>query len=70
LRSKTVNFGSAVWLKSSFSDHNGSCVEVALLGTAVGIRDSKDGGSPHLTIGSAGWATFLASVRSTRCHPN
>ncbi|MFL6123423.1 DUF397 domain-containing protein [Actinophytocola sp.] len=65
-----MNFGSAVWLKSSFSDHNGSCVEVALLGTAVGIRDSKDTGWPHLTVGSAGWAAFIESLRSRRCHPN
>ena len=39
-----MNFGSAAWHKSSFSDHNGSCVEVALTAAAVGIRDSKDTG--------------------------
>jgi len=65
-----VNFGSAVWHKSSFSDHNGSCVEVALTGTAVGIRDSKDSGSAPLTVDPAGWANFLATVRAGRCHEN
>ena len=65
-----MNFGSAVWHKSSFSDHNGSCVEVALMGTAVGIRDSKASGSTHLTVDSAGWASLLASVRANRCHEN
>ena len=65
-----MNFGSAVWRKSSFSDHNGSCVEVALVGAAVRFRDSKDTGSPHLTVGSAGWATFLDILRSGRCHQN
>ena len=70
MRSKTVNYGSAVWLKSSFSDHNGSCVEVALMGTAVGIRDSKDTGAPHLTVGAVGWAAFLTGLRTGRCQEN
>jgi hypothetical protein len=65
-----VNFGSAQWLKSSFSDHNGSCVEVALMGTAVGIRDSKDTDSPHLTVAAVGWGAFLAGLRAGRCHQN
>jgi hypothetical protein len=61
-----VNFGSAVWHKSSFSDHNGSCVEVALTATAVGIRDSKDTGAGPLVVTPAGWAALLAELRGGR----
>jgi hypothetical protein len=66
LRSNTVNFGSAAWHKSSFSDHNGSCVEVALTAAAVGIRDSKDTGVGPLIVTPAGWAALLAAVRGDR----
>jgi hypothetical protein len=66
LRSNTVNFGSAVWHKSSFSDHNGSCVEVALTATAVGIRDSKDTGAGPLIVNSDGWAALLTELKGDR----
>lgn len=68
-----MNFGSAVWHKSSFSDHNGSCVEVALTGTAVGIRDSKDSGFGQLAVAPAGWAAFVTTLRGGGldcCHEN
>jgi uncharacterized protein DUF397 len=66
LRSNTVNFGSAVWHKSSFSDHNGSCVEVALTAMAVGIRDSKDIGVGPLVVAPDGWAALVAVLKRGR----
>lgn len=38
-----------VWKKSSFSGAE-NCVELAHLGTAIAIRDSKDPAGPVLTI--------------------
>ena len=51
------------WRKSSFSGHNGSCVEVALSGPAVGIRDSKNVGSGQLAVPPAGWIAFVNVVK-------
>lgn len=39
------------WRKSSYSSSQGdACVELADLGTAVGVRDSKDPNGPRLVI--------------------
>ena len=48
------------WFKSSHSGTQGDdCVEVALTGQAVHVRDSKDAAGPHLTFGRAEWARFV-----------
>lgn len=53
----------AVWCKSTFSGTNG-CVEIALVGEQVAIRDSKDRSGPVLTFSPTEWEAFLAGVRS------
>jgi hypothetical protein len=53
------------WIKSSFSTHNGNCVEVAgLSGEKIRVRDSKNpqGGVLNFTI--AEWDAFLGGVRN------
>ncbi|MGW5071434.1 DUF397 domain-containing protein, partial [Streptomyces cyaneofuscatus] len=51
------------WFKSSYSGGSGTeCVEVADLATAVGVRDSKRPHGPHISVGRAAWAGFVASV--------
>jgi hypothetical protein len=51
------------WRKSSYSSENGTCVEVALTAPAVGIRDSKNTGSGHLTVDPTAWSTFVDVVK-------
>jgi hypothetical protein len=55
----------AVWRKSTYSgDTGGQCVELAFLGTAVGLRDSKaKGHGPILTVTPAAWHAFLTETR-------
>jgi len=53
---------SMVWKKSSASD-SGNCVEVAMHGPWILLRDSKDPAGPRLRFNAAEWSAFLAGVR-------
>ena len=47
------------WVKSSYSAHNGNCVEVADDCGQIHVRDSKDPGGPVLVFTPGEWRTFL-----------
>ncbi|MEV0976909.1 DUF397 domain-containing protein [Streptomyces sp. NPDC049915] len=49
------------WRKSSYSDGEGECVEVAIAPTTIHLRDSKTPATPHLALSPATWTTFLGS---------
>lgn len=54
-----------VWFKSSYSSGNagGECVEVAVDGTTVRVRDSKErGDGPQLAFTHDAWAGFVADL--------
>lgn len=54
-----------VWIKSSRSLAQGSCVEVASLPDGrVGVRDSKDPSGPLLRFTSDEWRAFLGGARN------
>lgn len=60
-----IDVTSAAWRKSSRSNGQGACVEIAFLddGT-VGMRDSKDkGGGPVLIFTPAEWAAFIGGAK-------
>ena len=52
------------WRKSSYSGHNGACVEVLLTDSVVGLRDSKNAGAGHVRLTAAGWSAFVDAVKS------
>ncbi|MFC9034217.1 DUF397 domain-containing protein [Streptomyces arboris] len=56
------------WVKSSYSNNGGSCVEWApATVTATGIvpvRDSKNTTGPVLSFPAAAFSTFVAGVKS------
>ncbi|MEU6831028.1 DUF397 domain-containing protein [Nocardia beijingensis] len=60
----TADLSGARWFKSSFSESNGQCVEIAHLNNGtVGMRDSKNPTGPTLTFTPAAWDTFLSATK-------
>ena len=59
------DLATARWHTSSFSGHNGSCVEVAgLEGGHRAVRDSKNPAGPALTVTASEWAAFTTGIRT------
>jgi hypothetical protein len=51
------------WRKSSFSGHQGNCVEVATLAAGeIAVRNSRFPTGPALVFTPAEWAMFVAGV--------
>ncbi|WP_327141153.1 DUF397 domain-containing protein [Nocardia sp. NBC_01327] len=58
----TVDLSGAQWFKSTYSQPNADCVEIAHLSTGtVGVRDSKSPGGPALMFSPTEWDSFLRS---------
>ncbi len=49
--------------KSSYSNRNQNCVEVADLDTGAVVGDTQNRGRGHLEFGAAEWRAFLAEVK-------
>jgi len=61
----TADLAHAAWRKSSRSNGQAHCVEVAVLGgDAVAVRDSKDTGGPALVFTPGAWRTFAARMKA------
>jgi hypothetical protein len=56
-----------VWRKSTTSQVNGDCVEVASDAETVRVRDSRDPHSAMLSFSRAEWRAFLAGARGGEC---
>ncbi|KPL32316.1 DUF397 domain-containing protein [Streptomyces anulatus] len=56
------------WVKSSYSDNGGSCVEWApTTASATGtvpVRDSKNPGGPALAVAAEAFSSFVAGVKT------
>ncbi|WP_424643933.1 DUF397 domain-containing protein [Embleya sp. AB8] len=54
---------SYAWRTASYSSGNNSCVEVAPLATATGVRDTKDRDRGHLEVGPSAWCELLSTLK-------
>ncbi|MFF2950720.1 DUF397 domain-containing protein [Kitasatospora sp. NPDC057965] len=61
----THDFQGAQWRKSTYSNGDGDCVEVADGHTGiVPVRDSKDPDGPTLTFTTTAWHSFLTAIHT------
>ncbi|MDQ3153674.1 MAG: DUF397 domain-containing protein [Actinomycetota bacterium] len=58
------NPNTARWRKSSRSSDTANCVEVALTGAAVAVRDSKQPNGVTLTVTPHAWTAFTTAIRN------
>ncbi|MEU4119776.1 Scr1 family TA system antitoxin-like transcriptional regulator [Kitasatospora sp. NPDC028055] len=55
----------ASWMKSSYSNGGGNCIEVAPgLPGVLPVRDSKDPDGPQLAFGTDAWESFITGIKS------
>ncbi|MFS0694169.1 DUF397 domain-containing protein [Streptomyces nitrosporeus] len=62
-----VDLTGAVWAKSEMSNGGNNCLEVAMLGDVVALRDSVDVGDPDakvLIVSRTDYDLFTQSVRA------
>jgi hypothetical protein len=59
-----LDLSGAVWRKSTRSDAQNACVEVAYLTSAIAVRDSKDPSGPALVFAPDQWAAFVAAAKA------
>lgn len=59
----------ATWRKSSHSQGNGACVEVADGLAFIPVRDSKDMSLEPLIFSSGSWSAFIDAVRDIDARP-
>ncbi len=59
------DFAGARWIKSTRSTTQNSCLELARIGTTIGVRDSKNGDAgPILELSASGLVTLIATIKA------
>jgi hypothetical protein len=54
------------WRKPARSGSNGNCIEIAVTGTAIAVRDSRDPHGPRLAFTPGQWRAFTTALRGQR----
>jgi len=61
-----MDVSGSAWRTSSYSGSNGgACVEVAITGSGIAVRDSKHPDGPQLAFTPATWQTFANQLKAT-----
>ena len=64
IKGMDVDLRSAEWRKSTRSGpYTDNCVEVAFVGEAIAVRDSKNPGGPVLIFTTAEWDAFVGGAK-------
>lgn len=60
----SVNLSNARWMKSTYSNNGGQCIEVAPgFPGVMPVRDSKDPEGGALVVPAGSWSAFVAAVK-------
>ncbi|MEV5238940.1 DUF397 domain-containing protein [Streptomyces cinnamoneus] len=61
-----VDLSAASWRKSTYSDGQEACVEVAdnIPPGVIPVRDSKNPAGPALLVEAGAWSAFVASLKA------
>ncbi|GAA2720237.1 MULTISPECIES: DUF397 domain-containing protein [Streptomyces] len=58
-----LDLSIATWRKSTYSQTNGSCIEVAeQFADVMPVRDSKDPGRTPLVFPRSAWSSFVTAL--------
>ncbi|WP_346012128.1 DUF397 domain-containing protein [Streptomyces sp. SID3343] len=60
-----MNASGPIWRTSSYSAHQGECVEVASLHPDLAVRDSKDRARGKVRVAPAAWQALLNRVQAS-----
>lgn len=60
----SADFIAAKWRKSSRSNSEQACVEIAATTSAIGVRDSKNPNGGHLVLDRAVFADLLSHAKA------
>lgn len=52
------------WRKSSHSGGGNDCLEIATIGPATAVRDSKNPDGPQLRFAAPSWRLFVGGTRA------
>ncbi|MBV9142275.1 MAG: DUF397 domain-containing protein [Pseudonocardiales bacterium] len=61
---RALDLSGARWRKSSYSTDKANCVEVAVVGRVVALRDSKHPAGGAVIVTPRAWGAFTAAVRT------
>ncbi|MEV0455106.1 DUF397 domain-containing protein [Catellatospora methionotrophica] len=59
-----LDLSSVSWRKSTHSDPDNACVEVAEVPVGMAVRDSKDPSGPALIFITVEWNAFVSGVKA------
>jgi hypothetical protein len=56
---------NASWRKSSWSVHNGACIEVTSAAGVIAVRDSVDCSGPRVQYTARAWQSFIEAAKQS-----
>jgi hypothetical protein len=59
-----MDSNSATWLKASYSNGSGNCVEVGTAPDSVTVRDTTDRDGGTLAFNAQAWRAFAVAIKS------